>query len=98
MHKIWTLTHQGYTSWESKYKDEMNSEIEVLVVKPQALDQSKRVRIKPSRVRKEEHILPLYHYKMWTSPYMLSLHASQRHCKKTAVCVILPFFLLFSLS
>ncbi len=50
MHKAWTLTHQGYTSWEIKNKEEMNSGIEVLLENPQDLDQSKRVRIKPSKI------------------------------------------------
>ena len=44
MHKVWTLEHQIITSSKSKDKKEINSVTFVLVVKPQALDQSKRVR------------------------------------------------------
>ena len=50
VHKVWTLTHQEITSWEIRDRDEKNSVIEMLVVRPQALDQSKRVEVKPSRI------------------------------------------------
>ena len=46
MHKVWTLEHQIITSSQSKDNEEINSITFVLVVKPQALDQSKRVRAK----------------------------------------------------
>ena len=50
VHKVWTLTHQEITSWEIRDRDEKNSVIEMLVVRPQALDQSKRVKANPSRI------------------------------------------------
>ena len=49
MHKIWTLTHQRYTSIRDKSNKDMKTKIEVLVVKPQTLDESKKVWIKPFR-------------------------------------------------
>ena len=50
VHKVWTLTHQEITSWEIRDRDEKNSVIEMLVVRPQVLDQSKRVKANPSRI------------------------------------------------
>ncbi len=49
MIKAWTLACQIITTLEDNDKKEINSMIEELVVKPQALDQSKRVKLKHSR-------------------------------------------------